>query len=405
MGCGTFNPRPLEEALLRNKGQTLSDGTIRVTATVLSAEETIKVFDRDLYEKGIQPIWLEIANNDETRVWVPTVGVDPDYFSPLEVAYMHHAAFSKEANLKMDEYMYDHAIRGSIASGHSRSGFVFTNLDMGTKAFNVDVIGEDGEFRTFTFFIPVPGFRASHADVDWDRLYSKDEVTAFDDLQDLRKALENLPCCTTGKDGKRQGDPLNLVIIGSARALHRALIGSGWDETAGAEPEASSKDQASTTYAKQARYAPVTFQYLYGRRQDAAFRKSRKTADERNQLRLWLSPLLYEGKPVWVGQISREIKVRYLLNTYRIEPLLDEARLYLLQDLSYSQSLSKYGYVKGIGTVSMSEMERSLKGDPYFTDGLRIVLWVSRDPVSYSKVTILDWAFPPRMPAAIEKNM
>ena len=36
--------------------------------------------------------------------------------------------------------------------GETVSGFVYTNLDEGTKAFNVDIIGEDQAIRNFTFF-------------------------------------------------------------------------------------------------------------------------------------------------------------------------------------------------------------------------------------------------------------
>jgi hypothetical protein len=32
---------------------------------------------------------------------------------------------------------------------------------------------------------------------------------------ELRKALENQPCCATNEDGTEPGDPLNLVFIGS----------------------------------------------------------------------------------------------------------------------------------------------------------------------------------------------
>jgi len=140
---------------------------------------------------------------------------------------------------------------------------------------------------------------------------------------------------------------------------------------------------------------PVSPFSLYGRPQDAAFRKTRETADERNHVRFWLSPIRYKGKQVWVGQISRDIKVRYLPNTFRIEPLVDEARTYILQDLWYSQTLARFGYVKGVGAASMSEPRKTLQDDPYFTDGYRLVIWVSRKPISFSKVEALHWEVPP----------
>ncbi len=396
--CATFNPRPIDEVPFRERAQTKSGGNVRVTAAVLSAEETKEVFDLDLYKRGIQPIWLEIENNDEERIWFPPVGVDPEYFAPLEVAYMHHTTFSRSTNEQMDQYLHNQAIRGSIAPGSVRSGFVFTNLDMGTKAFNVDLIGEDHQVRTFTFFVSVPGLRVSHQDVDWDTLYTKDEIVSYDDERDLRKALENLPCCVTNQDGTKQGRPINLVIIGSGKALHHALIRRGWDETESLKTESTSERQRSSVSAKEYRYELVSPLYFYNRHQDAAFRKTRVTADERNQLRLWLSPIRYEGKTVWVGQISRNIKVRYLPNTFRLEPLVDEVRTYILQDLWFSQGLEKYGYVRGVGAVSMSEPRADLESESYFTDGNRLVLWLSGRPISFSEVEVVHWEIPQTSP-------
>jgi hypothetical protein len=386
-GCASFNPRPIDQVPFKERAQTQSENNVRVTAAVLSAEETKAVFDLDLYKKGIQPIWIEIENNDEERVWFAPVGVDREYFSPLEVAYMHHRAFSKETNYKMDKYLHDHGIRGNIAPGRVRSGFVFTYLDMGTKIFNVDLVGEDHEIRTFTFFVSVPGLKVSYADVDFDNLYLKEEIVSYEDEEDLRKALESLPRCSTDEDGTKQGDPLNLVVIGNGRTVHRALIRSGWDETGSTE-----KFVAIT---EQYRYTPVSPFYLYGRPQDAAFRKTRETADERNHVRFWLSPIRFKGEQVWVGQISRDIQVRYLPGIFRIEPAVDEARTYILQDLWYSQTLAKFGYVKGVGAASMSEPRKSLQDDPYFTDGYRLVIWVSRKPISFSEVEALHWEIPP----------
>jgi hypothetical protein len=68
-----------------------------------------------------------------------------------------------------------------LAPRTTRSGFVYTNLDEGTKTFNVDVLGEDNQLRGFTFFIPVPGIRVDHHNIDWENLFSEDEVGDYDD--------------------------------------------------------------------------------------------------------------------------------------------------------------------------------------------------------------------------------
>ena len=64
-GCATFNPQTQEKTIFGTRAETKSEGNIRVTAAVLSEDETKTYFDLDLYDKGIQPIWLEIENQNE----------------------------------------------------------------------------------------------------------------------------------------------------------------------------------------------------------------------------------------------------------------------------------------------------------------------------------------------------
>lgn len=393
-GCASFDPHPLEEVRFQDRAQTQTEAGLRVTAAVLSAEETQQVFDLDLYRKGIQPIWLEIENSSDETLWILPVGIDKDYFPPLEVAYMHHFTFSKSVNQRMDRYFFNQGMGTSVPAGSVRSGYVFTNLDLGTKAFNVDLIGAKSRFRSFSFFIAVPGFRSSHQDVDFYGLYSTDAVRAFDDSEDLRRTLEQLPCCTSDADGAQTKEPLNLVIIGKGRTVHRLLIRRGWNETERTDNDSSSMENLPFIVADSYRFAPVSLRYLFGRPQDAAFRKSRETAGERNHLRLWLAPIKYRGQPVWVGQISREIKVRYLPNLYRLEPLVDEARTYILQDLWYSQGLAQFGYVKGVGAAPLTEQHFGFFGDLYATDGYRAVLWISDEPTALNEVIDVDWETP-----------
>jgi len=400
-GCATatYNPRPLEEATFKTRAQTQDERGVRVTAAVLSAEECKELFRLDLYKRGIQPIWLRIENNTKQLVAFLSYGVDSDYFSPLEVAYMHRKGFSKAARDQMDQYFNQQQMEVYIPPGSANSGFVFTNLDQGTKSFNVDVLGEDKDLRTFTFFVSVPGLRVSHSEVDFFTLYTKDEIVTYDEVG-LKKALESLPCCATNEDGTEQGGPLNLVLIGEGEgdALHSALIRSGWAETEALSGKAATaRDKPLVSGSK---YAPVSPLYVYGRPQDAAFTKARKEIKGRSILRLWLTPMRLQGKVVWAGQVSRKVGVRSASRpevTYRVDADLDDTRGAFLQYLWYSQGLAKFGFVKGVGASSISEPRLDLKGDPYFTDGYRVVLWLSSTsrPVSRTDVKSVEWEIPP----------
>ncbi|MBT8363463.1 MAG: LssY C-terminal domain-containing protein [Deltaproteobacteria bacterium] len=397
-GCASsFNPKPLDEVPFMERAQTKQDGGVRVTAAVLTSQECVAKFGANLYRRNIQPVWLEIENKTDDPLRFLPLGLDPAYFTPLESAYLSRFAIRKSDHDKMDNYYYEHGMGYYITPGNKISGFVYTSLDEGTKAFNVDIISEDKDLWNFTFFIPVPGIKVDHHDVDWDNLYAQDEIIEHDEAG-LREALENLPCCTTNKKGTGQGDPLNIVVIGDLADVYYAFIRAGWDETETIYRASILKTVRSFLFGGRYRYSPISALYVFGRPQDAAFQRARSSIHERNHLRLWLAPMRFEGKYVWIGQISRDIGVRFTtktITTHKIDPDVDETRNFLIQDLWYSQGLKTFGFVKGVGAAPYSEPRGNLTGDPYFTDGNRAVLWVSSQPAAFSEVGWLDWEVPP----------
>ena len=65
-GCtSTFNPTPMDQVPFMERAETSSTDNVRITVAVLSADEAKAVFDKKLYKKGIQPIWMEIENRTE----------------------------------------------------------------------------------------------------------------------------------------------------------------------------------------------------------------------------------------------------------------------------------------------------------------------------------------------------
>jgi len=384
----------IPEGDYRERIQVQEANDVRVSAAVPSAQETAEVFGKPLYKKGIQPVWLKIENNRSEPITFLPVGLDPQYFSPLEVANID-ATQSENPGSLVDDFFIDQSISLIILPGEQLSGFVFSKLDEGTKAFNVDIVGED-DFETFTFFIQVPGLQIDHYAVDWRNLYSEDQWIELEQEQ-LIAEIEKYACCVTDKDGKNTGDPLNLILIGMPRDIYTAFIRAGWDETETVTQASAWKTMKSFMSGGEYRYSPVSSLYVFGRPQDVAFQKARENIHERNHLRLWMSRATYQGLPVWIGQISRDIGVRFTtktITTHKIDPHVDETREYLLENLAYAQSLKAFGYVGGVGEVPIDQPRGNLTGDPWFTDGYRLVLWVSSRPTPISSLETLDWRNP-----------
>lgn len=384
----------IPEGDYRERIQVQEDSDVRVSAAVPSALESQSLFGRHLYKKGIQPVWLKIENSRDTPITFLPVGLDPQYFSPLEVANLD-AKTSQPPESLVDEFFMEQGMSLMIPAGAELSGFVFSKLDEGTKAFNVDIKSEGG-FETFTFFIPVPGLNIDHYTVDWDNLYPAERRVELGTEQ-LIEEIEKYACCVTDRKGKRTGDPLNLVIVGTPSDVYTAFIRAGWDETETVSAASGWKTVKSFIGGGEYRYSPISSLYVFGRPQDISFQKARENIHERNHLRLWMSRVTYQGLPVWIGQISRDIGVRFTprtITTHKIDPDVDETREYLLENLAYAQSLKKFGYAGGVGEVTMDHPRGNLTGDPWFTDGYRLVLWLSSKPVPISGLEILNWRNP-----------
>jgi hypothetical protein len=327
-----------------------------------------------LYEQGIQPIWLEVENTGETPMRITLWSIDPDYFSPLEVAWMNRGGYSAQGKADMERWFHDNALPRRIPAGEKRSGFVFTHLQRGTKGFNIDAL-TSSESHSLTFFVPLPGFIADYMQVDFERLYGADEIQRLTS-REMREIAATLPCCSTDKSGSGAGEPFNVIMIGEGSTLRRALLRAGWEET-----EADSDDTAV-----------ARTQHYLGRYPDGTFDKSRADGSERKELRLWITPLLVDEQPLWIGQASHELdRGTGRREDYRVDPDLDDARDYVLQNFWYSQSVTLAGYVKGGPPIGTEAPQVTFNGSKYFTDGLRVVIWLSDDPVGLDEAEILLW--------------
>jgi hypothetical protein len=397
-GCVADRPVALDRIEFQDRAQRRSERGLGVEVAVLSADESRREFGTDLASRDIQPVWIRIVNETDEAFWLVPLGIDPDYYSALEAAYGGHAVFGGSANAATDRSFRERQVPSYVPPNGSESGFVFTNLDEDAKPLEVLLVG-DREMRSFSFVVPVPGLETDRAQVDLDAIYRPQDIVSYDD-EGFREALRALPCCTTNARGDAHGDPLNFVIVGTEEEIYPPFFRRGWHETERLYGGSLWRTLRSFLFGAPYRHSPVSPLYVFGRAQDVAFQKARRTIDQRNHLRLWLAPFRYRDRPVWIGQISRDIGVRFTprtwnLTTHAIDPDVDEARSALFQDLLLSQNLAALGYVSGVLPATPESPRENLTGDPYFTDGHRAVFVLSDEPVSIDEVDFLEWETPP----------
>jgi len=361
-GCATFAPGSLEQIRVHERAQTIEENGLRVSVAVLSRAEAKDLFGANLHDRGVQPVWIEVENQTGKPFWLMFHGLDPNYFSAHEVAYMNHKSFSGKSNKKMDAYFASMQIDQNIRPGKIHSGFAFSNETIGTKKVRIRLYG-DKDLRDFEFFAAVPGLDSEWDKKDLKNLYSANQLIRIETEEELQKALEALPCCTQHEIGVGEGEPVNIVLIGGVPAL-RALIKSGWDETIFVAD--------LSTYFRASQ--------LYGRPPDVQFIKSRRRVKSTNKLRLWLTPIRYQGQSVAVGSIKRSVG-----------PDVDEAALYLAEDLATAGTVKRFGFVGGVGKVPKGKPKSTFFDETYWTEGKRLVLELTETPTPLDSLIIFSW--------------
>jgi hypothetical protein len=375
--CATFKkPATIDELPIRERALIKEMNGVRTSTALVGDEEAKRLFGIDLARQKIQAVWLSIENNTDRSLLLLPTAIDPNYFSPLEVAFTYHASFSGDVNATLDAYLHDlnFPVRERIRPGARASGYIFTNWSKRMKVVDVDLLG-NGVSHNFTFFVPHPE-SSSGQDVlaRMDAMFAEYELVTVDGEAELRHALERLPCCMSGKDGASSAGPLNVVIIGKLDDWTTAFVRRGY------------------------RYQPLAPGYVFGRVQDLSVNKLNHGGirAQAHTVRFWQTPIRYLGKPVWVGQTTTRRGGRFaekapLEATFPIEPYVDEARNDLTQDLAYSQALIKFGHVKGAGKQPAPEAGKASAGIDYITDGLRVVLAFGDRPASLASIDFFDW--------------
>ncbi len=398
-GCGTAlpvtEPDGAELPLSLGRTQQQEKDGVSVEVSVPTDELASRTFGVPLASHGIQPVWLRIENRTPTGFWLLPIAIDPDLFSPDEAALTTGASLLRAERAANLERFRRHALAFYTPPGEVNEGYVYASHQRGGRYVDVRLTTHGKAVRMrFAVLLPTEGFDYEKSELR--RLYAAVDEAPDLSPDQLRERLEALPCCTTNREGAGAGDPLNLVLVGSASQVIAALTAGGWHFTEAITIDSIRRMIGAAIEERAFPSAPISALHAFGRSQDIALQRGRDTISQRNHMRLWLAPFRSEGRPVWVGQVSRDIGVKVTtlsptLTTHVIDPIVDEAREYLLHSLLHHDSVARFAFVEGVGRSEAAQPRRNLTDDPYLTDGMRLVVWLSSDPVPPQFARDMGW--------------
>src|SRR5713226_2704007 len=189
------------------------------------------------------------------------------------------------------------------------------------------------------------------------------------------------PKITHTKSGA-EGDPLNLVFVGSKDQITHSFQQAGWLIPDPITLQTSEKIAVDSLAHKRYPTAPVSNLYVFGRVQDLAFEKPTNDVANREHIRLWKTGMLIGGQLVWIGQASYDSGIELSgtnhLPTHHIAPTVD------LERNAVGADLEKTGLVReeADGTFTPPILyARNGGGDYYESAGDVLIINYTQAPI------------------------
>ena len=199
------------------------------------------------------------------------------------------------------------------------------------------------------------------------------------------------PKITHTKSGA-EGDPLNLVFIGSKDQITHSFQQAGWLIPDPITLQTSEKIAVDSLAHRSYPTAPVSNLYVFGRVQDLAFEKPTNDVQNRGHVRIWKTGALIDGQPVWVGAASYDSRIELSginhLPTHHIAPTVDLERNAVGADLEKTGLVREEAYGAFTPPILYA---RNGGGDYYESDGDVLVINYTQAPIPLNQpVWVID---------------
>jgi hypothetical protein len=184
-------------------------------------------------------------------------------------------------------------------------------------------------------------------------------------------SLEDVPVVTLTGDGM-SADPINVALIGTKAEIMKIMLAAKWYPADKLTLRSSLEIAEASVLKREYDDAPVSSEFLFGRKQDLAFEQAvGNNPRQRHHVRFWESDKRdFDGRPVWLGAAIFDKRVGLSRTTGQIThltaPDIDTERDKLMGDLKETGDLAEFIIVPGFHKIREG---RNGQGNPWHTDG------------------------------------
>jgi hypothetical protein len=195
-----------------------------------------------------------------------------------------------------------------------------------------------------------------------------------------RVLLRKIPRRVSDPQGE-PGDLVNILLVGTQEQVLQVFARAGWVRVDRSVQDAVVNAVIDSLEKKDYLTMPMSTLYLFDRPQDYGFAHAEpvRVAMSRNHLRVWKSPYVVDGRPLWCVAATHDIGFerdeRNNKLTHKIDPAIDGEREYVNDTLSRTGLVTQRTHLTPADPVTAAS---TATGGSFHSDG-RILLLVMKD--------------------------
>jgi hypothetical protein len=198
--------------------------------------------------------------------------------------------------------------------------------------------------------------------------------------------LRKIPRRVSDPQGK-PGDMVNILLVGTHEQVLQGFARAGWVRVDRSVQDAVVNAVIDSLEKKDYLTMPMSTLYLFDRPQDYGFAHAEpvRVVMSRNHLRVWKSPYVVDGRPLWCVAATHDVGFerddRNNKVTHKIDPAIDDEREYVNDTLSRTGLVTQRTHVTPADPVTSAS---TATGGSFHSDG-RILVLVLKDANTASK--------------------